>query len=165
MAIWARGAQGRVRARVPHGCVPFAVRAGWAAAFRTRGVWEPCAPGLGPLWCFMGASPGCPGRALWASRARFCVPPRTWRTARMWPCVLPASQHRNAVYMFDPRPAPLLVTCGPPLSVPLCPVDLGRGEAGGQFALPRESQKGCILPVGPNYILLPARYTWVQRAF
>lgn len=63
------------RACLRTACVPLAVRAGWAAAFRTRGAWELCVPGPGPLWCFMSASPGGPGRALWASRARFCVPP------------------------------------------------------------------------------------------
>lgn len=67
----------------------------------------------------------------------------------MWPCVLPVSQHRNAVDMFDPRPAPLLITCGPSL------VSISQSQSKGMYidCVPQLHAPFCKVHVGSACVL------------
>lgn len=137
---------------------------GALACLMTASPWQCLKHGLGcGLWdkgCMrpmrprsgVSGVPGldAPGRAPWASTARFCVPPLTCRTACMLPRVLPVTLNWDVFYTFDPHPAPLSIACGPSLCVPPVPVGFGeRRGVGSRFAFPRESQTECLWPVCP----------------
>lgn len=151
------GAQGRVRARMPYGCVPFRwlctrARAGLGCRLPDQGrgccggcVFYGCQP-----WMPRQSSVGIEGQILCSSLLNMAN-----RTRVAWcPACFPTSE---CIYTFHPCPAPLLVTRGSFLKSPLTvPSGFGETRGAGQLAYPRESPKGCLLPVGPNYLPLPA---------
>jgi hypothetical protein len=137
----------------------------WGSGQGARGA---CAPRLHPL-CdvrVLGWSPSeqgwmgavCPlvlrgcqalGRALWASWAGLCAPPSPRLTVCMLPWVLPVTPNGDVGYKFGS--CPLSVT-----SFPVSPFvrSACSGDAGSQFALPREGQKEYTTQVSRGCVLL-----------
>lgn len=109
MTIWAQGAgQGAGRVCLGAASQSQCSRPG-LEPFGQGNVGAVCCRSVSSLVVTRVPGLGVPARAQWASRARFCVPPCTWRTVRLLPCVLPVTLNGDVGYTFDPRPVRSLV--------------------------------------------------------
>lgn len=135
------------RACLTTACVPLAVRAAGLQPF-IQGVHGSCVSRPGSSLVFHGCQPWRPQQGSVGIEGQvLCSSLNMANRTHVAAC--PVSQHRNVVDMFDPCPAPLLITCGPSL------VCISQSESKGMYiaCVPQLHSPSCKVHVGSACVL------------